>query len=154
MKKVLLICLLLLSNQSYAEEQKWFLDAIKVDNPNQLAYWLTNGDSCPITKKEVQKIIEGVFVRSRIKPLSEQIFNPGLIHLSIYLDCIKRTGPNDLYIYDLDIQFGQYNPYPAVLFNATGFGRMGIQDKEGIANDIKSSAENAVTVFIKANFNL
>jgi hypothetical protein len=149
MRKILLICLLLLSSQSYAEEQKWFLDAIKVDNPNQLGYWFNVDGDCPITNVEGQKIIEGVFIRSRIKPLSSQIFSEET-YLSIELRCINLNKKSPAY--SIEMFFGQYEPTP-ILFDRS-FGGFGVNDKDGISGFLKDRTEDAITVFIKANFNL
>jgi hypothetical protein len=58
-----------LSNAVGSEKPQWLLDALKVDNPNQLAVWAVAGEQCPITTDEMKEIVSGVLVRSRIKPL-------------------------------------------------------------------------------------
>jgi hypothetical protein len=71
MKKLLIsLALMLFAGNAFAEEYpEWFYQAIKKDNPSELAYYTSINGECSFTKEEAKEIIEGVFVRSRVKPL-------------------------------------------------------------------------------------
>lgn len=137
---------------SYAEEPpEWFYKAIKVSNANELAYFIEMSDSCPFTKDEVNKIAEGVLIRSRIKPLKEKIFVNGRIYLSLGITCIKLNESSQ--VFHIKSEFGRYIPEPAIIFDFP-FDFIGIGPKDYIGQNFKNSTERAVTAFMKANFNL
>ena len=50
--------------------------------------------------------------------------------------------------------FGRISPLPEFLLFNRSFGAYGIGDKESIEVSFKNSVENAITAFIKANFDL
>jgi len=150
-KIFVLLVLLMVSRLGHAEKPVWFLETIKVDNPNQLAYWTVIAGDCPVTEKEMQEIIEGVFVRSRVKPLKEAIYKPGSIYLDVNLTCFKRS--EDRFIYNMQIYFSRQFPRPSVKFG-DDFGALGSGGKTYITATLKNKIEGAVTVFIKANFDL
>jgi len=91
MKKAcfLFIAMLLLSTNAMGQEpHQWLYDAIKKENPNQLAYFVGIDRGCPFTKETLNQIVEGVFIRSRIKPLKEDVFVSGRIYLHLYVRCV------------------------------------------------------------------
>jgi len=152
-KILALLVLLLFSQLGHAEEPIWFTEAIKVDNPNELAYWFTLEKECPLSKVEIQEIVEGVFIRSRIKPLKEAISEPGRIYLDLSVQCFKRMGNEEVLVYKINLFFSRWNPKPAVKFDSS-FGGYGIIKKPRLLAVIKESVEEAITVYIKANFDL
>jgi hypothetical protein len=155
MKKTLAICLLLLSQQAYAEEPfQWLLDALKVDNPNQLRYFAFVGETCPISRESVEKAVEGVFIRSRIKPLNATTtgFITGEVHLDISVTCLEKKEGRRYQEYIARIAFGRAQPEPSILYDYMPWSVLGRNDGEGIRDEVKDSVENAITVFIKANF--
>ncbi|MBA3966056.1 MAG: hypothetical protein H0X47_09820 [Nitrospirales bacterium] len=133
------------------EPPEWFYKAIKVSNANELAYFIEMNDSCPFTKDEVNKIAEGVLIRSRIKPLKEEIFVSGRIYLRLGISCVKWNDSSQ--VFSINSEFGRYIPEPGIIFDYS-FGFIGIGSKDYIEQNFKSSTESAVTAFMKANFNL
>jgi hypothetical protein len=97
------------------------MDAIKVENPNQLPYFSLIDDDCPLTQTEGKEIIEGVFVRSRIKPVP--FIADNRIYLSVVLRCMEISG--SVVVFNLDIQYGRYEPSPPVIFNHDSYGGIG-----------------------------
>ena len=139
---------------SYAKEPPdWFDKAIKVDNPNQLEFYTLVAGGCPTNKESINKITEGVFVRSRIKPVPADFKSlSGKIYLDLSINCKKMESGN--YMYSTRVMFARISTLTsAVLFNRS-FGSFGIADKEHIEGSFKDSVENAITAFIKANFDL
>lgn len=149
-KTILLIGLLLSTASVSAEVPDWLDKAIKVSNPNQLAYFV-DANGCPLKKEELQDIVEGLLIRSRIKPLKEDIFVKDRVYLSLGLTCTKGNGGHS---FAITSQFGRYYPSPAVLLFDYDFGSMGAGSKTFIEQVFKSKVENAVTAFVKSNFNL
>ena len=154
---MLTIWLITFTHQAHAQPD-WLSKALKVDDPNQLRYyWSFSGKGCLITEDEAQEIINGVFIRSRIKPKPQ---NPTGLYLNINVLCIKRDPFDDSYIYHLDVKFGQSLPTPILWDSPTpilfdySFGYLGLSGKETMNQVIKNEVERAVTAFIKANFDL
>jgi len=146
MKKAcfLFIAMTLLSTHAMGEEPpQWFYDAIKVDNPNQLAYFLSMAKVCPFTKEALEEIVDGVFVRSRIKPLKEGAFWGAPVYLSLSVNCMSRKNSNPIYV--IGMRFGRYKPLPAVLFDKDLGPNFGIGRPETIKQIFKENVERAIT---------
>src|SRR5690554_3242978 len=47
----------------------WLADVANARNPDQLDYWYSHSGDCPFTEQEATAVIEGVIVRSRVKPV-------------------------------------------------------------------------------------
>lgn len=150
--KIILTCLSLVLplNAISAEAPPWFNLAIKSPNPNELAYFADADEECPISTSGVRDIVEGIFTRSRIKP-SELFYEKNRIHLSLTLNCLKRAKGNFVFAYN--VKFGKYTPKPAILFDKD-YGSYGVGGKEFITQSLKTSTENAITDYLKANFDL
>ena len=157
MIKIILVILsvVLVAPSSYASEAPdWLYKAIKVDDPNQLIFDTVVDGDCPTNKESFNKITEGVFIRSRIKPLPAKDYSlpPGNIYLDLLINCKKME--NGSYIFSLRVMFGRISPLPEFLLFNRSFGSYGFADKESIEDAFKDSVENAITAFIKANFDL
>ena len=156
MFKNLLVVLLLASTTAQAEMPDWFKEVMKVPNPNELPMLLFVPETCKgMSQAELLSIAEGVFVRSRIKPLSstEHVDNPKKypIYLNVRLDCF---GDGPLYHFMFGINFGQWiPPGPSVLLTKP-YGNYGSADTVGIKGYGKRAVERAITDYVKLNFNL
>jgi hypothetical protein len=139
------------ANINSAEQPQWFYDAIKGNSPNQLAYFITT-NSCPFTKETLSNVLEGVLIRSRIKPLKHDIFVDGRIYLNAHVTCLSQeAGRNSPFT--ISVSFARYLPYPPIIID-NDFGTMGIGPSDYILQLFKESVESAVTQHIKANFDL
>ena len=108
--------------------------------------------SNPFSEKEAAKIIEGVFKKSRIKPLKDS-YTFEKVYLSIVINCGKTSADN--FFYFVDYGFGRRLPRPAVIFdNEAPSLWFGIGNKHSILNIIKTSTEEILVPYIKANFDL
>lgn len=130
---------------------KWFHKAIKVNNPNQLPYFVWASESCPLNAEDLAKITEGVFIRSRLKPLRDGFYPDGTVYFSLSLTCLHLENNNP--VFNIDANFSRYRPFPAIIYDY-GFGNYGIGDKSFMEQSIKKCTEDAVTEFIKSNFDL
>jgi hypothetical protein len=144
------ILLFLLPSLAPADHPQWFLDAIKKDNPNELAYNLYVFD-CPFTYARGKEIVEGVFVRSRVKPTENTLEDP--IYLAIGLSCF--SFPNNTSAFSLNVHFGAVrgDEMMMILFDKP-FGWFGVEANDEIQQSLKESVESAITAYLQANFDL
>ena len=131
--------------------QEFLYPALIRANPNELAYFSYIGDDCPLTDQEAKDVIEGVFIRSRIKPLVGYAWLDDDLYLSISLECLLLDNNNP--VFSIDVNYGNATIDPSVLYDFD-FGSLGIGAKDFIRDGLKTNVENAITVFIKANFDL
>jgi len=150
---LLFIAMMFLSTHAMGAEEppQWLYDAIKKDNPNQLAYFVGIDRGCPFTKETLNQIVEGVFIRNRIKPLKEDVFVSGRIYLHLYVRCVQLKNNNP--VFSARAYFGRLMPTPAVVFDYD-FGNLGIGPTDYIQQKFKRYVEDAITAYVKANFNL
>lgn len=146
---LLAVFLIPLTAASETYEEAYFR-ALKSKTPNELTYWIGVNDICPFEKESVESIVEGVFIRSRVKPI-KNVLSEGSIYLDITVDCLDRGELNP--IFKIDISFARWRPFPAVKFQK-GYGNFGVGDRDFILQTVQRGVENAVTDHIKANFDL
>ena len=146
-----IVLLMLFSHQAAhgADDPEWLKTAFKKDNPNELAYYAGTSDDSPIDDERVGDIIEGVLVRSRIKPLADA-WTSAPLYLSVMVNCVKLEGNNP--VYQMEIAFGKRRPIP-ILYDHN-FGNIGIGSKDFIESILKDKVEDAITAYIKVNFDL
>jgi hypothetical protein len=155
-KKILCVILILfglVGASSYAgEENPWFYRHIIKDDSDSLSYVYSHG-KCPATKGQIENDIEGLLVRSRIKPINGWVSNA--IFLNVDANCAK-LGKNSLnYDYSIRTRFCKFNSINSEywcldLSNV----RYGVGKQKDIRNIIEESVEEFLTEYIKANFNL
>ena len=143
-----LITLVCASNV-FAQHPTWLDEAIRVDDPAELAYWTAVEFYCPLTEQEVERVLEGIMIRNRIQPLKGRIFDDGRVYLNVSLRCTQAVTDNK-HAFSIDINFGRYKPWPAILFDVP-YASVGIGDKVSIRENIKVHLEDAVAAFTKAN---
>jgi hypothetical protein len=136
----------------HAEElPDWYAKAIKKDDPNELAYSLGIQDDCPFTNAKAKEIVEGVFVRSRVKPTED--WRVDHIYLSVTVQCIRDPERFDFFAYQIDVMFGAIRSNEAVLFDKP-FGNYGYTSSSEIQRTLKNGVEKAINAYLKANFDL
>ena len=132
------------------EAPDWLQQVIKSETPNELAYYVGVPPSCSLSEERLTSEVEGILVRSRIKPRgSLWISNP--FYLSIDLQCLKMEGRNP--ITHANIQFARHNPKPSIAYE-WNFGTLLIGDDDYTIQAIKKGVERAITAYLKANFDL
>ena len=139
-----------LSNAVAAETPQWFLNALKVKNPNELPIRTLADEDCPFAEDEMGDIVSGVLFRSRVKPLPviEVVLNS--LYLFVQLSCIEEEGNQT---YTLSVYFGKISGTVSYLIDWP-YGTFGRNDKAGMTTVIKGRVEAAITDFIKANLDL
>jgi hypothetical protein len=152
MRLILTTILIVLPFQSVlAAELGWKSKALKQAEPNELAYRLAVDDECPIGRERAVSIVEGVMVRSRIKPLGGTAWITSKLHLSVLVSCMKLDGYSP--VYATDIHFGNYSGKIPV-FYISSFGGIGIGGSSFFESELKKHVEGAMTAYLKANFDL
>ena len=127
---------------------------------NWLGYMVVNDNDCPTTKSEVEKAVEGVFVRSRIEPAKNvsRVIDADdkpeeIIYLSVILNCLEQ-GKNK-FVFSLSIYFskwiGDEDGDFHIKFNGE-YGTTGIGGRKYILDAVKDRTENALTHYIQVNF--
>ena len=149
--KILLVVLTTLSFVPgvYAQHPVWLDEAIRVDDPSQLAYWTTVEPDCPLTEQEVGAVIEGIITRNRIKPVKPVNLEDGQIYLNVSLRCTGAVSGSN-HAFSININFARYKPWPAILFDVP-YAAVGFGDKESVRQDCKEHLEDAVAAYRKAN---
>jgi len=157
MKKLLLVitCLLFSANSHAEELPDWYAKVLKVKNPNELAYYAYVDTECGITGNQLQETIEDIMIRSRIKPVLTTNSSALTTNSPIYLRVVAECGlmDDDDRIYNLSIDFARYIPKPAVLYDMP-YGSFGVAPADLILNKVKNYTEEAITDYIKVNFDL
>lgn len=146
MKRIIsLLVLLTWAQLATAEPLPW----MKQDNPDNLGLILRVGSGCPETLDEYSKLIQGIFVRSRL-PRTDQFDG-----LNLYAD-LQCTGVvvDGLHAFSLDVHFARVTDDGLMLYGATNYGRLGLADKEAISDEVRDTSEAAITDYLKANFDL
>jgi hypothetical protein len=153
MKKIILLVLLVFSSQiSLAQETPaWFKSSIKSPTPNELSYYLSVSKNCPFNLEKAQTVVDGVLIRSRIKPLREDIYVDNRVYLNMTISCIILKSNNP--VFDIDVNFARIRPNPAIIYD-WHFGTSGIGGSDYILQAFKESIELAITEHIKVNFDL
>ena len=164
--RILFVIALLLSvNVSAEDNMKYMLKP----EPDWLGYSVVNGDDCPTTKSEVEKAVEGVFVRARIEPaknVSRVIdaewtkYGAGandkieeVIYLGVILNCLELDKSNP--VFNLSLYFSKWIEDPDGHFHVKfgkDYGTTGMGGRKYILDAVKDRTENALTDYIKVNF--
>jgi len=136
-----------LSIMPYASAQTLaFKDPLVREKPNQLATAVYVSDNCLIAAAEVEDIVNGVLVGSRIRPIN--FFEaPGFFYLEISVDCLKATDA-----FSAAINFRDVIDHTAVRLGED-FGGFGTHenDKQFLLDRIKTGVDAAVGAYLKAN---
>jgi len=148
MKKLILL-VLMLPMVALSDPQPW----MKKDNPNELTAVPRLHPNCPITSDELSEFINGILIRSRIKPGS----NSSGLHLYVDVQCTKPFL-DDSFVGSIDVEFvsNLVNPSQSFAFryDYTGYSSFGVGDKETLWDIVRDNIEDALTDYLKVNFDL
>ena len=149
--KILLVILAILSYAPgvYAQHPIWLDEAIRVDDPAKLPYWMAVEPDCPLTEQAVGALIEGVISRNRIRPLRPESLEAGQIYLNVSLRCTKAVSGGN-HAFSININFARYKPWPAILFDVP-YAAVGFGEKDALMQSCEAHLEDAVAAFRKAN---
>ncbi|GGY67574.1 hypothetical protein [Marinobacter zhanjiangensis] len=150
----LILCafLALLAGNAYSSDlEPWYEKVLTQDDPNTLAYYTFTDNECFGAEEDhLNELIEGIFIRSRIKPVAS-LSDP--LYLNVILTCL-RSSDDSFVAYTVDVGFGRYNPRPAVIYDKP-YGSIGYgQSMEFISSQVRENVEAALTDYLSVNFNL
>lgn len=146
--------------ESVYGQSKFSKGHLKKYNPNELWVVFVQEDDC---KGSYEQVIENELARSRIKRKTSWAYNE--LSLEVIVRCI--TSNSDVF-FTVDVHFTKNelptDPKPGeydfvTLHYMPGYGRYGVSsnDKEGeyfIKNTLRESIEEAMTDYLKVNFDL
>ena len=148
MKKLILL-VLMLPMVALSDPQPW----MKKENPNELGSVHRVSPLCGISENEIRELINGVLVRSRIKPG----YDVSGLHLFVDLQC----GEKDIgtsYAWAVDVEFASrlVGRDSSIDFRYGYFGNstFGVGDKQDVIAIAKRNIERTITDYLKANFDL
>ena len=98
MRTAIIILGVLICSAATADPRPW----MKKENSETLHALIFVDDDCPLSKTEAKEIVEGVLIRSRLRP---GMFPMSLDTLGflVAIECVKLNS--DLYIYYIDTNF-------------------------------------------------
>ena len=136
---VLSLCMVttLFANASWLE---------KKDNPEGLHFFAVANDDCFVSNEVLEETVEGVLIRSRIKPLRD-FEPPPMLTLTVKLNCMSSENSTQLFAYNI-----QYLLPIGLMVSDNEYGAFGSANKETILNSLKGNIEQAITDYIKVNF--
>ena len=149
MKK--LILLLLLPALALADPQPW----LKKENPNELFAVSVATEHCPISIVDLDELVNSVLVRSRIRKKSAWAENE--LILSVEIGCTLVSDSRWTFRYD--VYFPRFSKRESgdLLETTTIDGKhygIGTNDEDGIRSAMRRFVEDAITDYLKANFDL
>jgi hypothetical protein len=135
---------------SFAADNSW----LKKNSPNELFANVTVSKACPMSRASMENVVEGVFVRSRIKKLDS--WRSGEIVLYVEVYCLHSYA---VYIFDINeylAKLSRNGDENIVLQHALkhSYGSFGRGREEFIVNSIQESVREALVDYVKANFDL
>lgn len=149
--KLLIVALLALAPViGHAQTEKW----LKQANPGSLGLFISSRKPCPFTLEQIKNKIEGEFLRARIKPTKDLKLN-----LTISINCLKienKAGNSVGFAVYHQIRFGtQLGTGEFMLYEDPNLGRLyvsGMDEEQFIMNTITDDVNEAITMYLKANF--
>ena len=164
MRVFLLLVFVVISTGTYAQTKE--THKLMKPTPDKLMPLCLVGDGCPVGVIDVEKLVDGILIRSRIKPLdtwdnemymavnvicTKQIRHSGLISFSVLIFFAKpamATVDGDLAGIDRFVYADQLTDYWGIGL-AQGGG-----EKDHLMKVLRNSVEMAVTDFMAVNFGL
>ena len=133
----------------YAEESHdWYTKVLKVKNPNELAFFTNVYGDCGKSAHDINEVIRGVMIRSRIKP-DYKIVAP--VYLNTRMSCFNPVA--SVTVDSIDVTFARYAPESPILYDVH-YASIGQGPEDYVLNKLKEHIEQALTDYIKANFDL
>ena len=147
MRVVIIVFGVLLCSAAIAEPQPW----MKKDNPDTLPGIVFIAPKCGVTTAEIREIVDGILIRSRLRPGDYLTGTDGLGFV-VKVDClnpIEHSASVQIDIYFVRNILGRIllEAYPA-------YGSFGVADSEEVNKSIRDGVEDLVTDYLQANFDL
>ncbi len=151
MKKcIITAALLLFACSAIAEVPEWLPTVIEKDSPDELAVFVYSDENCPTTLEETTEIVQGVLVRSRVKPVGLDADKDLFLDVTMY--CLKPAKTNPVFVFS--VNFSSITEDGVPIAYDFDFGTIGMGKKENVETTLRSLVEDAITVYLRANFDL
>jgi hypothetical protein len=130
------------------------LPYLKKEAPEKLGLFATVDDFCPLSREEVTVLVNGLLVRSRIKPLASVSED---LYLSVVLDC--QENPNldgAIVVFATSLStYGEVDGLRIRLRRGHGdYGFFGVADKEALEEQIEITIGIFLADYIETNYGL
>ena len=123
-----------------------------VEDRDALGFYASVDPECGIEEAELDRLVEGVLIRHRIRPMGDAHSDEGL-NLEIHLACFAPDEDGQM-TYSIDAGFSLVQPDGADLLINHGYGAFGTGDASFVLGAARESVEDALTDFIAANWHL
>lgn len=134
---------------SSAAELEWYQEALIVNNPNELGYYLHVSDDCPDDLASVESIVEGVMIRSRVAPIAEHYSEDEQLFIEINVYCTAMQESSDV-IFETDVRFGFLARNTDMVLN-WDYGSLDQGQTSDIKAVLRRDVEDALTDYLRAN---
>jgi len=148
---IIILCLLPIAAIASADSQPW----LKKENPNELFAVTVSTEHCPISVVDLDELVNGVLVRARIKKKSAWAENELL--LSVEIGC--KLLSDSMWAFRYDVFYSRFsldtsgNLIETTAIDGKHYG-IGTKDEDGMRSAIRELVEDAITDYLKANFDL
>jgi hypothetical protein len=123
---------------------------LKQSSPDELNYFAYAHNTCGIESSELNKVIEGVLIRSRVKPVNTAF---GKLYLNAFVNCTESNS-SGWRAFEVSINFARWSVKPAILYEP-GYKTVGYdREATSILNYVKKHVEEAVTDYISVHLDL
>ncbi len=141
---------------------------LKVENPDTLFVDYNQYGECPFGTESIEKTLDNLLVRSRLKraSLSHWLFNSTKFKLRIRVNCDDDDGRLSR-LFNVSTSFREgitvqrpIGPVKIDVDHVPDYDRLGVytpdreQNTDFLKNAIRDSVEDALTDYLKANFDL
>ena len=148
MKAVIIALGVLFCSAATAEPRPW----MKKENPETL-HFVTVVQGCPHSDAEVRKIINGVLIRSRLRPGALGTSSEEPFGFALELSCLA-TEDSDSFFYSLELRFMRLFIDRISLKAVPVYRQLGRGYRGAIEDRIRGGVEDLLADYLQANFDL
>ena len=123
-----------------------------VEERDELGFYASADPECGIEDPALDRLVEGVLIRHRIRPRNDAHSAEGL-NLELHVGCFLPDESGQM-TYSIDAAFSLVQPDGADLLINHGYGAFGTGDAGFVLGAARESVEDALTDFIAANWQL
>lgn len=149
MKWVAGVLLVFVSCAAFAQGNAW----MKQKDPNSLGLFVAVDEECPFSEEEVTNVLEGEYLRARIKPTQSLVLN-----ITVSVTCVLIEDDESVmgYAVSKQVRFGtRLTNGSLVLYEMPDYGSLdigGTDSKRFLMNSISDAVSSAITDYLKVNF--
>ena len=148
------LILLILPIVASADPESW----MKKDNPDELLLIFRVNEACPFSQDEGRKIVTDVLTRARIKSLKPELgvsYHPPFFQ--VLATCTNVNPDSYWFTYAIDF-LGTAEAIDGVSYEVrwgdVTLGSSGVDNSTTLKNVLRQDVEDAITGYLKANFDL